>query len=81
MEFQKILSGKQKPQIIHAGYRLQWNRGTQGPIKTTYFSCTTKSCKATLATVGDLEGDLALKYHKIENHTHQPDANANIVAS
>ena len=80
MEFKKILSGKSKAQILHLGFRFQWNRGPQGPARTTYFSCVEKNCKATLATTGELEGDLNLKYHRRHQHTHRPDPSANIVA-
>ena len=81
MDFQKILSGKNKVQILHQGYRLQWNRGPQGPLDTTYFRCVVPRCNAMLATTGNLEGELCFKYHRIEHHTHPPDASANIVSS
>ena len=81
MEFQKIKSGKNKVQILHRGFRTQWNRGPQGPMATTYFRCVVTGCNAMLATTGDLEGDLVLKYHRTEQHTHPPDISANIVSS
>ena len=81
MEFKKIISGRNKVQILHLGFRMQRNQGPQGPLKTTYFNCTTKKCKATLATFGDLDGDLTLNYHRVENHNHSPDVSANIVSS
>ena len=80
MEFQKIKSGKNKVQILHRGFRTQWNRGPQGPMATTYFRCVVTGCNAMLATTGDLEGDLVLKYHRTEQHTHPPDISANIVS-
>ena len=81
MEFQKIISGRNKVQILHQGFRMQRNRGPQGPLKTTYFNCTTKDCRATLSTLGDLDGDLTLNYHRVEKHNHMPDISANIVSS
>ena len=81
MEFQRIISGKNKVQILHDGYRMQINRGPQGPLKTTYFSCVMPNCKATLATIGELHGDLSLKYHRKEQHTHPPDVSKNIVSA
>ena len=60
---------------------MQWNRGPQGPLKTTYFDCVEKGCKARLATVGDLDGDLTLKYHRSDQHTHSADASKNIVSA
>ena len=72
MEFKKILSGKSKAQILHLGFRSQWNRGPQGPERTTYFSCVEKNCK--------LDGNLKLKYHRHHQHVHRPDTSANIVA-
>ena len=81
MEFQKIISGRNKVQILHLGFRMQRNQGPQGPLNTTYFNCTTKNCKATLATLGNLDGDLALSYHRVEKHNHNPDVSANIVSS
>ena len=81
MEFQKILSGKNKVQILHLGYRMQWNKGPQGPANTTYFSCVEKGCKATLATTGSLDGELTIKYHRNDQHNHRSDAAKNIVAA
>ena len=81
MDFQKIKSGKEKTQILHAGYCMAWNRGPQGPNQTTYFTCVAKGCRATLATLGDLEGDLTLKYHRLHAHNHRADASANIVSA
>ena len=60
---------------------MQWNRGPQGPLKTTYFDCVEKGCKARLATVGDLNGDLTLKYHRSDQHTHNADPSKNIVSA
>ena len=80
MEFKKITSGKNKPQILHLGYRMQWNRGPQGPNDTTYFKCVDKTCKATLATLGDINGELTLKFHRHEQHNHRADISANIVS-
>ena len=62
MEFKKIVSGKDKPQILHLGFRMKWNQGPKGPLNTTYFKCVKKDCKATLATCGDLDGELTLKF-------------------
>ena len=73
MEFQKILSGKEKVQILHLGFRLKRNKGPQGPNQTTYFKCVEKTCKATLATLGDLDGELSLKFHRHEQHNHRAD--------
>ena len=81
MEFQKIASGKNKTQILHLGYRFKWNQGPQGPNLTTYFVCVDKSCKATLATLGDLSGDLTLKYHRNHLHNNRADVSANIVSA
>ena len=81
MDFQRIISGKNKTQILHDGFRLQWNRGPQGPLDTTYFTCTEKACKATLATTGDLNGELTLKYHRKEQHNHPSDIAKTLVAS
>ena len=80
MEFEKIMSGKNKVQIIDKGFRMQWNNGPKGPLKTTYFSCVEKGCKATLATMGDLDSDLTLKYHRLEQHNHRSD-NATMLVS
>ena len=80
MEIRTILSGKNKTQILHRGFRFQWNRGPQGPHKTTYFSCVERTCKATLATTGELDGELTLKYHRYEQHVHRPDPSSNLVA-
>ena len=80
MEFEKIISGKNKVQIIDKGFRMQWNNGPKGPLKTTYFSCVEKGCKATLATMGDLDSDLTLKYHRLEQHNHRSD-NATMLVS
>ena len=81
MEFQKIISGKNKTQIIHRGFRMNWNRGPQGPLLSTYFTCVAKGCKATLATSGELDSDLALKYHRLEQHNHAADVSSMIVSS
>ena len=81
MDFQKIISGKNKVQILHNGFRMQINRGPFGPQDTTYFSCVERECKATLATLGQLDGDLTLKYHREERHTHPPDVSKNIVSA
>ena len=81
MDFKKIISGKGKIQILDRGFRLQRNKGPIGPLKTTYFDCVELHCKATLATTGVLDGDLSLKYHRLEQHTHRPDHSANIVSS
>ena len=81
MEFQKILSGKNKTQILHLGFRMFWNKGPQGPNDTTYFSCVEKGCKATMATLGNLEGDLTLKYHRHQMHNHRADVSSNIVSA
>lgn len=80
MEFKKITSGKDKPQILHLGFRIKWNQGPKGPLNTTYFKCVKKDCKATLATCGDLNGDLTLKFHKDNLHNHRADVSANIVS-
>ena len=83
MDFQLIKSGKDKPQIIHDGYRMMFNKGPQGSNNTRYFICTkryTDNCKATLGTTGDLDGSIALKFHKKE-HNHERDVPANIVSS
>ena len=81
MEFQKILSGKEKVQILHLGFRMKWNKGPQGPNYTTYFKCVEKSCKATLATLGELSGELSLKFHHHEQHNHRADVSKNIVSA
>ena len=81
MEFQKILSGKEKVQILHLGFRMKWNKGPQGPNHTTYFKCVEKSCKATLATLGELSGELSLKFHHHEQHNHRADVSKNIVSA
>ena len=80
MDFKKINSSKNKPQILHKGFRMQWNQGPKGPFKTTYFKCVNKTCNATLATTGDLDGELSLKFHNIELHNHRADVSANIVS-
>ena len=84
MDLQIIRSGKEKPQVLHDGYRMMFNKGPQGPLISTYFICTkryTNDCKATLATVGDLDGRATLKYHRVEQHNHPRDVSANIVSS
>ena len=81
MDFQKIQSGKEKTQILHLGFRLMWNKGPQGPNKTSYFKCVDKSCKATMATLGDLNGDLSLKWHHHHVHNHRADVTQNVVSS
>ena len=81
MELQKIISGKEKTQILHIGFRFQHNKGPQGPNQTTYFTCVEKGCRATLATCGALEGELALKFHRDHAHNHRADVSANIVSS
>ena len=80
MDFKKILSGKDKPQILHLGFRLQLNKGPKGPNNTSYFRCVNKDCKATLATLGPIEGDLTLKYHHHMLHNHRADVSGNIVS-
>ena len=81
MDFQKIVSGKNKIQTLHHGFRMQINRGPLRPHKTTYFSCVEQNCKANLATLGELEGELTLKYHREEKHTHPPDVSKNLVSA
>ena len=81
MDFKKTVSGKGKIQMLDRGFCLQQNEGPIGPLKTTYFDCVEIQCKATLATMGDLDGDLSFKYHRLEQHTHRPDHSANIVSS
>ena len=83
MNFKKIISGQNKVQILDRGFRMQRNKGPTGPLQTTYYDCVErcKGCKATLATMGDLDGDLSLKYHRIDQHNHRPDHSANIVSS
>ena len=81
MDFQKILSGKEKVQILHMGFRMKWNKGPQGPNKTSYFKCVEKSCKATMATLGELDGELTMKYHHHEQHNHRCDVSKNIVSA
>ena len=81
MEFTPILSGKEKVQILHRGFRLKHNKGPQGPLKTSYFTCVVSGCKARAATLGDLNiTDLSLKYHHVEQHTHHADLSKNIVS-
>ena len=80
MDFKLILSGKNKPQVLHLGFRFQWNKGPKGPNKTSYFTCVNKNCKATLATTGDLDGDVTLKFHRNTSHNHRADVSANIVS-
>ena len=81
MAFKIITSAKNAKHVLIDGYRMKWNRGPQGPMDTTYFFCAEKSCKATLALVGDLEGDPEVKYHRIDKHNHPPDNSANIVSA
>ena len=60
-----------------------FNKGPQGPNNTRYFICTkryTDNCKATLATTGDLDENIVLKFHKKE-HNHPSDVSANIVSA
>ena len=81
MEFTPILSGKEKIQILHRGFRLKHNKGPQGPSKTFYFTCVIAGCKARAATLGDLTlTDLSLKYHHVEQHNHHADVSKNIVS-
>ena len=81
MEFTPILSGKEKVQILHRGFRLKHNKGPQGPSKTSYFTCVIPGCKARAATLGDLNvKDLTLKYHHVEQHSHHADLTKNIVS-
>ena len=63
------------------GFRIKWNKGPKGPNQTTYFKCVEKSCKATLATLGDLNGELTLKFHRHEQHNHRADISQNIVSA
>ena len=79
MEFKVIFSGKEKPQVLDRGFRLKLNKGPQGPLKTSYFTCVEKGCKARAATLGELT-DLSLKYHHTEQHNHIADTSKNIVA-
>ena len=81
MEFTPILSGRDKVQILDKGFRLKHNKGPQGPLKTSYFTCVEPRCKARAATIGDLTlTDLTLKYHHIEQHTHHADKTKNVVS-
>ena len=45
------------------------------------FLCVDIGCKATLATLGDLSGDLTLKFHFNHLHNHRADVPANIVSA
>ena len=81
MEFKAILSGKEKIQILDRGFRLKHNKGPQGPLKTSYFTCVFPGCKARAATTGELRIDgLTLKYHHVEQHSHHADESKNVVA-
>ena len=77
MDFQKILSGKEKVQILHLGYHMKWNKGPQRPHQTTYFKCVEKGCKVTMATLGALEGELTLKFHHYEVLTFRDEVKTN----
>ena len=79
MEFKKIISGRNKVQILHQGFRMQRNQGPRGPHNLTYFNCTEPNCKAKLTTEGLLDGELKLKYHHVDQHTHPPDPSEMIV--
>ena len=46
----------------------------------SYFKCVIKTCNARLATTGDVNGDLMLKYHHHDQHNHRADVSANIVS-
>ena len=79
MDFEVILSGKEKVQVLDNGFRLKWNKGPQGPHETSYFTCVTPGCRATAATLGPLEKDrLTLKYHRVEQHIHHADPHTNL---
>ena len=81
MEFKPIISGRDSIQILDKGFRLKHNKGPQGPLKTSYFTCVVRGCKARAATLGDLNiSDLSLKFHHVEQHTHHADVSKNIVA-
>ena len=58
MEFKKIISGRNKVQILDQGFRMQRNQGPRGPHNLTYFNCTEPNCKAKLTTEGLLDGEL-----------------------
>ena len=79
MEFKKIVSGKDKPQILHLGFRMKWNQGPKGPLNTTYFKCVKRNFKATLATCRKLVGEFTLKFYKDNMHNDRTDESANIV--
>ena len=81
MDFQKILSGKEAVQILDKGFRFVWNKGPQGPALRSYFKCVNKTCKATLSTYGDLNGEVTLNFHRIELHNHRADVAKNIVSA
>ena len=44
MDFEVILSGKEKVQILDNGFRLKWNKEPQGPYNTSYFVCVAPGC-------------------------------------
>ena len=49
---------------------MRFVRGPLGPQRTAYFVCVMKGCKATLATMGELDSDLTLKYHRLTQHNN-----------
>lgn len=81
MDFKLILSGRDKAQILHQGFRLKRNKGPNGPNKTTYWACVQVGCNARAATLGEINmTDLSLKYHYTEQHSHHADEAKNLVA-
>ena len=81
MDFKLILSGRDKVQILHQGFRLKRNKGPNGPNKTTYWACVQVGCNARAATLGEINmTDLSLKYHYIEQHSHHADKAKNLVS-
>jgi hypothetical protein len=79
MNFKLIKSRKEKPQILHSGYRLTWNKGPKGEHASSYFKCV--NCTATAGTTGPLEdGQVLLKFHNVAKHTCQQDVSSVLAA-
>ena len=47
-------------------------------LNLRYFLCTEPNCKAKLTTEGLLDGELKLRYHHVDLHTHPSDLSSNI---
>ena len=81
MDFQVILSGKEKIQILHRGFRLRLQKGPVGPKNSSYYVCVERGCKARAGAVGELtKENLSLTYHHVEQHNHHADESKNVVA-